>query len=173
MAWLDWIKEYYFFNFFALYIFGGRTAAILSAQWLGQSLLFFFPLVVLLDILQIPLFYRAYEGLLRLSFLSRIRPWLEKTPGRPAPLLGLADLVGLERPGGLPDHPDAGKGRRYVERRPDGFFAENPQKVLLSDSDRRFGGRLSLAFRARRNPRLSLAVIGSRPKKIGILERYP
>jgi uncharacterized membrane protein len=78
MAWLDWIKEYYLFNFFALYIFGGRTAAILSAQWLGQSLLFFFPLVVFLDILQIPLFYRAYEGLFRLSFLSRLGPWLER-----------------------------------------------------------------------------------------------
>jgi uncharacterized membrane protein len=78
MGWLDWLKEYYFFNFFALYVLGGRTAALLSAQWLGQSLLFFFPLVVLLDIVQIPLFYRAYEGLLRLSFLSRVKPWLER-----------------------------------------------------------------------------------------------
>lgn len=78
MGWLDWLKEYYFLNFFALYIFGGRTAALLSAQWLGQSLVFFFPLIVLLDILQIPLFYRAYEGLLHLSFLSRVGPWLER-----------------------------------------------------------------------------------------------
>jgi uncharacterized membrane protein len=78
MGWSDWLKEYYFFNFFALYIFGGRTAALLSAQWLGQSLLFFVPLVVLLDILQIPLFYRAYEGLLHLSFLSRVGRWLER-----------------------------------------------------------------------------------------------
>lgn len=78
MGWSDWLKEYYFFNFFALYIFGGRTAALLSAQWLGQSLVFFFPLIVLLDILQIPLFYRAYEGLLQLSFLSRVGPWLER-----------------------------------------------------------------------------------------------
>jgi uncharacterized membrane protein len=78
MSWLDWLKEYYLFHFFGLYILGGRTAAVLSAQWLGQNLFFFLPLVVFLDALQVPLFYRAYEGLLRFPGLSRLQPWLEK-----------------------------------------------------------------------------------------------
>ena len=78
MGWLDWLREYYLFHFFGLYVLGGRTAAILSAQWLGQNLFFFFPLVVVLDVLQVPLFYRAYEGLLRIPGLARLKPWLEK-----------------------------------------------------------------------------------------------
>lgn len=78
MGWLDWLKEYYLFHFFGLYILGGRPAAVLSAQWLGQNLFFFLPLVVVLDVLQVPLFYRAYEGLLRFPGLSRLQPWLEK-----------------------------------------------------------------------------------------------
>jgi uncharacterized membrane protein len=78
MGWLDWLKEYYLWHFFGLYVLGGRTAAVLSAQWLGQNLFFFLPLVVVLDALQIPLFYRAYEGLLRFPGLSRLKPWLEK-----------------------------------------------------------------------------------------------
>lgn len=78
MDWLDWFKQYYLFYFFGLYVLGGRTAAVLSAQWLGQDLFLFLPLVVALDALQIPLFYKAYEGLIRIPGLSRLRPWLER-----------------------------------------------------------------------------------------------
>ena len=78
MDWLDWFKQYYLFHFFGLYIIGGRPAAILSAQWLGQNLLFFLPLVICMDSLQIPLFYRLYEGLVRLPGLTRLRQWLSR-----------------------------------------------------------------------------------------------
>jgi uncharacterized membrane protein len=83
MEWLEWIKQTYLFYFFGLYVLGGRTAAILSAQWLGQNLLFFLPLIVLLDGLQIPLFYRLYEGAVRFPGLSRLNRWLtQKGAGR-------------------------------------------------------------------------------------------
>ncbi|MCU0578584.1 MAG: small multi-drug export protein [Desulfobacterota bacterium] len=78
MDWLHWLKEYYLFHFFGLYILGGRPAALLSAQWLGQDLFFFLPLVVALDTLQIPLFYRVYEGMIRFPGLARLKTRLEK-----------------------------------------------------------------------------------------------
>ncbi|MBN2255245.1 MAG: small multi-drug export protein [Deltaproteobacteria bacterium] len=49
--------------FIPLYILGGRPVAVLSAQLLGHTALFIVPVVVMLDILQIPMFYYLYGAL--------------------------------------------------------------------------------------------------------------
>lgn len=54
--------------FIPLYVLGGRPAAILSAQFLGRKIYFLLPVVVMLDTLQIPLFYYLYETVSNRSF---------------------------------------------------------------------------------------------------------
>ncbi len=49
--------------FIPLYIVGGRPIAVLSAQLLGYTALFIVPVVVMLDTLQIPMFYYLYGTL--------------------------------------------------------------------------------------------------------------
>ena len=49
--------------FIPLYIVGGRPVAVLSAQLLGYTALFIVPVVVMLDTLQIPMFYYLYGAL--------------------------------------------------------------------------------------------------------------
>ena len=46
--------------FIPLYVLGGRPVVILSAQFLGRKILFLIPVVVMLDTLQIPIFYHLY-----------------------------------------------------------------------------------------------------------------
>ena len=55
------LDDHFVFCFIPLYILGGRPAAILSAQFLGRKIFFLLPVVVLLDTLQIPLFYHLYN----------------------------------------------------------------------------------------------------------------
>ncbi len=49
--------------FLPLYVLGGRPVAILSAQLLEVEMFLLLPVVVMLDTLQIPLFYSLYETL--------------------------------------------------------------------------------------------------------------
>ncbi|MBW2568320.1 MAG: small multi-drug export protein [Deltaproteobacteria bacterium] len=56
--------------FIPLYVVGGRPVAILSAQFLGYKASFLLPVVVMLDTLQIPLFYYTY-GAISSSLLAR------------------------------------------------------------------------------------------------------
>ena len=64
------LAEHFVIYFIPLYIVGGRPVAILSAQFLGYKASFLLPVVVLLDTLQIPLFYHLY-GTISDSLLAR------------------------------------------------------------------------------------------------------
>lgn len=55
------LAEHFGVYFIPLYVLGGRPVAILSAQFLGYKIFFLLPLVVLLDTLQIPIFYHLYD----------------------------------------------------------------------------------------------------------------
>lgn len=57
--------------FIPLYVLGGRPAAILSAQFLGRKIFFLLPVVVMLDTLQIPLFYHLYETVSSRLFVQK------------------------------------------------------------------------------------------------------
>jgi len=57
------LDDNFVFYFIPLYILGGRPAAILSAQFLGRKIFFLLPVVVMLDTLQIPIFYHLYNAL--------------------------------------------------------------------------------------------------------------
>ncbi len=57
------LAEHFGVYFIPLYVLGGRPVAILSAQFIGYKIFFLLPLVVLLDTLQIPIFYHLYETL--------------------------------------------------------------------------------------------------------------
>ena len=57
------LAEHFVIYFIPLYIVGGRPVAILSAQFLGYKASFLLPEVVLLDTLQIPLFYQSLRDL--------------------------------------------------------------------------------------------------------------
>jgi uncharacterized membrane protein len=62
LLWLQQhIHEHSLLYFVAIYVVGGRPVAILTASFVKLNLLFFFPLVVLMDILQVPCFYYLYE----------------------------------------------------------------------------------------------------------------
>jgi uncharacterized membrane protein len=58
--------------FLPLYIVGGRPAAILSAQFLGYKMVFLLPVVVLLDTLQIPIFYHIYGTVSKQAFFQKL-----------------------------------------------------------------------------------------------------
>jgi len=64
------LAEHFVIYFIPLYIVGGRPVAILSAQFLGYKASFLLPVVVMLDTLQIPLFYHLY-GAISGSLLAR------------------------------------------------------------------------------------------------------
>ena len=64
--------------FIPLYILGGRPAAILSAQLLGYKIFLLLPTVVLLDTLQIPLFYHLYDTVSDLLFIKKFYQKSEK-----------------------------------------------------------------------------------------------
>ena len=54
------LAEHFVIYFIPLYYLGGRPIALISAQLLGQKITLLFPVGVLLDTLQIPLFYYLY-----------------------------------------------------------------------------------------------------------------
>ncbi|MEA1935996.1 MAG: small multi-drug export protein [Thermodesulfobacteriota bacterium] len=70
------LAEHFVIYFIPLYIVGGRPVAILSAQFLGYKASFLLPVVVMLDTLQVPLFYYLY-GAMSGSLL--VRKFSERT----------------------------------------------------------------------------------------------
>ncbi len=66
------LADNFFIYFIPLYIVGGRPAAILSAQFLGYKMLFLLPVVVLLDTLQIPIFYHIYGTVSKQAFVQKL-----------------------------------------------------------------------------------------------------
>jgi len=54
------LAEHFVIYFIPLYVLGGRPVALLSAQFLGYKTSFLLPVVVMLDTLQIPMFYYLY-----------------------------------------------------------------------------------------------------------------
>jgi len=68
--------------FIPLYVLGGRPVAILSAQFLGRKILFLLPVVVMLDTLQIPLFYHLYSTVSKRLFIQKFYQKSEKKEER-------------------------------------------------------------------------------------------
>ncbi|MBN1847756.1 MAG: small multi-drug export protein [Deltaproteobacteria bacterium] len=66
------LADHFVILFIPLYILGGRPVAILSAQFLGYKVSFLLPTVVLLDTLQIPMFYYLYESVSKRAFFKRL-----------------------------------------------------------------------------------------------------
>jgi hypothetical protein len=58
--------------FIPLYILGGRPVTILSAQFLGFKIFFLLPVVVMLDTLQIPMFYHIYGAISKSALMRRL-----------------------------------------------------------------------------------------------------
>ena len=72
------IHEHSLLYFIALYIVGGRPVAILTASLVRLNLLFFFPLVVFMDILQVPCFYYLYEHTFTSNRLKRLSGYFQR-----------------------------------------------------------------------------------------------
>jgi uncharacterized membrane protein len=68
----DNLVDHFVIYFIPLYILGGRPAAILSAQFLGFGITFLLPVVVMLDTLQIPLFYYLYDTISKGLFMRKL-----------------------------------------------------------------------------------------------------
>lgn len=66
------LADNFFIYFIPLYIVGGRPAAILSAQFLGYKMSFLLPVVVLLDTLQIPIFYHVYGTVSKQTLVRKL-----------------------------------------------------------------------------------------------------
>jgi len=66
------LADHFVIYFIPLYILGGRPVAILSAQLLGLRIFFLLPVVVMLDTLQIPLFYYLFGRLSRRLFMRKL-----------------------------------------------------------------------------------------------------
>ena len=67
------LADHFVIYFIPFYILGGRPAAVLSAQLLGYQISFIVVVVVLLDTLQIPLFYYLFSALGNSALLRRFR----------------------------------------------------------------------------------------------------
>lgn len=66
------LADHFAFYFIPLYILGGRPVALLSAQFLGFRMALLLPVVVLLDTLQIPLFYYLYGTISRGLLMGKL-----------------------------------------------------------------------------------------------------
>ena len=66
------LADHFVIYFIPLYVLGGRPVAILSAQLLGLQIFFLLPVVVMLDTLQIPLFYYLFGRLSRGLFMRKL-----------------------------------------------------------------------------------------------------
>jgi uncharacterized membrane protein len=66
------LADHFVIYFIPLYVLGGRPVAILSAQLLGLRIFFLLPVVVMLDTLQIPLFYYLFGRLSRGLFMRKL-----------------------------------------------------------------------------------------------------
>ena len=68
----DSLAEHFVIYFIPLYYLGGRPIALISAQLLGHKISFLLPVAVLLDTLQIPIFYQLYESISNSTFIRKL-----------------------------------------------------------------------------------------------------
>ena len=68
----DSLAEHFVIYFIPLYYLGGRPIALLSAQLIGHKISFLLPVAVLLDTLQIPIFYHLYGSISNSTFVRKI-----------------------------------------------------------------------------------------------------
>jgi len=68
----DNLAEHFVIYFIPLYYLGGRPIALISAQLLGHKISFLLPVAVLLDTLQIPLFYHLYGSISKSAFIQKL-----------------------------------------------------------------------------------------------------
>lgn len=66
------LTDHFVIYFIPLYVLGGRPTAILSAQLLGFKVSLLLPVVVMLDTLQIPLFYKLFGSISNRPFWRKI-----------------------------------------------------------------------------------------------------
>ena len=79
IVWLQQhIHEHSLLYFIALYVVGGRPVAILTAIFFRLNLLFFFPLVIFMDILQVPCFYYLYEHTFTSERLQKLSGYFQR-----------------------------------------------------------------------------------------------
>jgi len=78
------LSDHFVIYFIPLYVLGGRPAAVLTAQLLGLKMTLVVPVVILLDTLQIPLFYLIYDAI---SDRFLIRELHDKTTRRESTLM--------------------------------------------------------------------------------------
>ena len=79
VVWLQQhLHEHSLLYFIALYTVGGRPVAILTASLFRLNLLLFFPLVIFMDILQVPCFYYLYEHTFTSARLQRLNGYFQR-----------------------------------------------------------------------------------------------
>ena len=78
----DNLADHFVIYFIPLYILGGRPVAILSAQFLGFKIFFLLPVVVMLDTLQIPMFYHIYGAISKSALMRRLNQRTRKKEKR-------------------------------------------------------------------------------------------
>ncbi len=66
------LAEHFVIYFIPLYYLGGRPIALISAQLLGHKISFLLPVAVMLDTLQIPLFYHLYDSISKRPFMRKL-----------------------------------------------------------------------------------------------------
>ncbi len=66
------LVDHFVIYFVPLYVLGGRPVAILSAQFLGFRIHLLLPVVVMLDTLQIPLFYYLFDTISKGLFMRKL-----------------------------------------------------------------------------------------------------
>ncbi len=68
----DNLAEHFVIYFIPLYYLGGRPIALISAQLLGHKISFLLPVAVMLDTLQIPIFYHLYDSISKRPFMQKL-----------------------------------------------------------------------------------------------------
>jgi uncharacterized membrane protein len=66
------LAEHFVIYFIPLYYLGGRPIALISAQLLGHKISFLMPVAVMLDTLQIPLFYHLSGSISKSTFIRKL-----------------------------------------------------------------------------------------------------
>jgi len=70
----DNLAEHFVIYFIPLYYLGGRPIALISAQLIGHKISFLLPVAILLDTLQIPIFYHLYGSISNSAFILKLSP---------------------------------------------------------------------------------------------------
>jgi uncharacterized membrane protein len=68
----DNLAEHFVIYFIPLYYLGGRPIALISAQLIGHKISFLLPVAVLLDTLQIPIFYHLYGSISNSAMIRKL-----------------------------------------------------------------------------------------------------